>query len=83
MSMNIFQVMNGLIRKNKNGEVNHMYIILDTNNIQKLSPEEIQRMILTSDSDTFKAISEVIENEKRKNQYISRTKRTATPATLD
>lgn len=51
-----------------------MYIILDNNTLKKLSPEEMQRMILNSDQDTFKAISEVIENEKRKNKYFSAKK---------
>ena len=47
-----------------------MYIILDNNELKKLSPEEMQRMILSSDQDTYKALSEVIENEKRKNKYF-------------
>lgn len=52
-----------------------MYIILDTNKIKKLSPEEIQRMILTSDKDTFKAISEVIENAKIANELNTKKER--------
>ena len=51
-----------------------MFIILDNNELKKLSPEEMQRMILQCDYDTFKALSEVIENEKRKNKYLSREK---------
>lgn len=51
-----------------------MYIILDNNELKKLSPEEMQRMILSSDQDTFKAISEVVANEERKNKYLSRKK---------
>lgn len=51
-----------------------MYIILDNNEIKRLSPEEMQRMILNSDQDTFKALSEVIENEKGKNKYFSAKK---------
>lgn len=51
-----------------------MYIILDNSELKKLSSEEMQRMILSSDQDTFKALSEVIENEKRKDKYFSREK---------
>lgn len=51
-----------------------MYIILDNSELKKLSPEEMQRMILSSDQDTFKAISEVVANEERKNKYLSREK---------
>ena len=47
-----------------------MYIILDNNELKKLSPEEMQKMILSSDQDTFKALCEVVENEKRKNKYF-------------
>ena len=52
-----------------------MYIILNNAELQKLSPEEMQRMILSSDQDTFKALSEVIENEERKNKYICTKKK--------
>lgn len=48
-----------------------MYIILDNSELQKLSPEEMQRMILNSDQDTFRALCEVVENEERKNKYLS------------
>lgn len=51
-----------------------MFIILDNNELKKLSPEEMQRMILSSDKDTFKALCEVVENEKRKNKYLSTEK---------
>ena len=51
-----------------------MYIILDNSELKKLSPEEMQRMILSSDQDTYKALCEVIENEKRKNKYLSTEK---------
>ena len=47
-----------------------MFIILDNSELKKLSPEEMQRMILSSDQDTYKALCEVIENEKRKNKYF-------------
>lgn len=52
-----------------------MYIILNNADLKKLSPEEIQRMILTSDQDTFKAISEVIENAKISNELSSKKER--------
>lgn len=51
-----------------------MFIILDNNELKKLSPEEMQRMILSSDQDTFKALCEVVENEKGKNKYFSTEK---------
>lgn len=47
-----------------------MFIILNNAELKKLSPEEMQRMILSSDQDTFKALCEVVENEKRKNKYL-------------
>ena len=52
-----------------------MYIILDTNKLKKLSPAEMQEMILKSDQDTFKALSEVIENVKIQNELSSKKKR--------
>lgn len=52
-----------------------MYIILDTNKIKKLSPAEIQEMIFKSDYDTFKALSEVVENAKITNELSSKKKR--------
>lgn len=52
-----------------------MYIILNNADLKKFSPEEMQRMILTSDKDTFKAISEVIENAKISNELSSKKER--------
>lgn len=52
-----------------------MYIILDTDKIKKLSPADMQEMILKSDQDTFKALSEVIENAKITNELSSKKER--------
>ena len=52
-----------------------MYIILDRNKLKKLSPAEMQEMILSSDQDTFKALSEVIENAKIQNELCSKKER--------
>ena len=52
-----------------------MYIILNNADLKKLSAEEMQRMILTSDQDTFKAISEVVENAKITNELSSKKER--------
>lgn len=52
-----------------------MHIILDNSELKKLSPEEMQRMILNSDQDTFNAISEVIENAKIQNELSSKKER--------
>ena len=54
-----------------------MYIILSNSDLKKLSPVEMQMMILNSDQDTFKAISEVIANEERKNKYQQSKKKGA------
>lgn len=54
-----------------------MYIILSNSDLKKLSPAEMQMMILNSDPDTFKAISEVIANEERKYKYQQSKKKGA------
>lgn len=52
-----------------------MYIILNNADLKQLSPAEMQEMILKSDCDTFKALSEVIENAKITNELSSKKKR--------
>lgn len=52
-----------------------MYIILDTNQIKKLTANEIMQLVFNSDRDTFNAISEVIENAKIQNELSSKKKR--------